>query len=227
MADQVIDLIYTKYLKAKITYEHNVRVETYPFPIDGVREAIYNAIAHNNYARCVPIQIRIQDDAMYISNSCILPSGWDVESLLQPHRSVPFNPAIANAFYRAGYIETWGRGIQKIYDSCKALGVPAPEYSIVGEDITVKFTAHDTIFSDTVNDNDRENDTVNDTVKLSNIEKRIFETIIKNPDFTRIQIGESLNIGLSTVSRTIKKLKELGYIKRIGSDKTGYWEIIK
>ena len=35
MADQVIDLIYTKYLKAKITYEHNVRVETYPFPIDG------------------------------------------------------------------------------------------------------------------------------------------------------------------------------------------------
>lgn len=32
MADQVIDLIYTKYLKAKITYEHDVRVETYPFP---------------------------------------------------------------------------------------------------------------------------------------------------------------------------------------------------
>ena len=132
-------------LKAKITYEHNVRVETYPFPIDGVREAIYNALAHNNYARCVPIQIRIRDDAMFISNSCILPSGWDVESLLQPHRSVPFNPAIANAFYRAGYIETWGRGIQKIYESCKELGIPAPEYSIVGEDITVKFTAHDTI----------------------------------------------------------------------------------
>ena len=83
---------------------------------------------------------------MFISNNCILPSGWDVESLLQPHRSVPFNPAIANAFYRAGYIETWGRGIQKIYESCKELGVPAPEYSIVGEDITVKFTAHDSVY---------------------------------------------------------------------------------
>ena len=40
IADKVIDLIYTKYLKAKITYEHDVRIETYPFPREGVREAI-------------------------------------------------------------------------------------------------------------------------------------------------------------------------------------------
>ena len=223
IADQVIDLIYTKYLKAKITYEHNVRVETYPFPIDGVREAIYNALAHNNYARCVPIQIRIQDNAMFISNSCILPSGWDVESLLQPHRSVPFNPAIANAFYRAGYIETWGRGIQKIYESCKELGIPAPEYSIVGEDITVKFTAHDNIFSDIANDNDREND--RDDINLTAAENRIFKEIIHNPQITTNQLCKKASVSSSTVSRSIKKLKELGYIQRIGSDRDGYWEI--
>lgn len=156
---------------------------------------------------------------MFISNSCILPSGWDVESLLQPHRSVPFNPAIANAFYRAGYIETWGRGIQKIYESCKELGVPAPEYSIVGEDITVKFTAHDSIYSDTVND------TVNGTVNLSDFEKDILTAISQNPNYTRKQICDVMAVSLSTVSRTIKKLKDLGYINRIGSDKNGYWEI--
>ena len=195
---------------------------------------------------------------MFISNSCILPSGWDVESLLQPHRSVPFNPAIANAFYRAGYIETWGRGIQKIYDSCKALGVPAPEYSIVGEDITVKFTAHDTIFSDTVNDtvnsNDRENDTINNTVNgndgendtkhdtkhdtnhetkrdtnqtLSDVERNIYEAIIDNPEITKPQLVSILEISKATVSRATKKLKELGYIERIGTNRTGYWKIIK
>ena len=237
IADQVIDLIYTKYLKAKITYEHNVRVETYPFPIDGVREAIYNALAHNNYARCVPIQIRIQDDAMFISNSCILPSGWDVESLLQPHRSVPFNPAIANAFYRAGYIETWGRGIQKIYESCKELGVPAPEYSIVGEDITVKFTAHDSIFSEidgtkhdvngTNGTNHGTNHGTNDNGTLSVIESNVLAAIINNPYITKSQLIALLGIGGTTVSRTTKKLKELGYIERSGTNRTGHWVIIK
>ncbi|MDI9470924.1 MAG: ATP-binding protein [Bacillota bacterium] len=29
-------------------------------------------------------------------------------------------------FYRAGYIENWGRGIQKIRDACKAHGVEEP-----------------------------------------------------------------------------------------------------
>ena len=34
------------------------------------------------------------------------------------HRSRPYNPLIANTFFRAGFIEAWGRGIEKIKDSC-------------------------------------------------------------------------------------------------------------
>lgn len=41
---------------------------------------------------------------------CIFPEGWTVETLMAPHDSVPYNPDIANVFYRAGYIEHWGRG---------------------------------------------------------------------------------------------------------------------
>ena len=94
-----------------------MRVETYPFPHEGVREAIYNALSHNNYAASVPIQIRIEDEAMYISNSCILPRDWTVKTLMQTHRFVPFNSSIANAFYRTGYIEALGRGIQKTIEA--------------------------------------------------------------------------------------------------------------
>ena len=39
---------------------------------------------------------------------CIFPEGWTVETLMAPHDSVPYNPDIANVFYRAGYIEHWG-----------------------------------------------------------------------------------------------------------------------
>lgn len=58
-ASKVIDLIYQMYLKAKIGYEHDVRVEEYPFAREAIREAVYNAIAHNCYMYGTPIQIRV------------------------------------------------------------------------------------------------------------------------------------------------------------------------
>lgn len=121
-ADKVVDLIFLQYLKAKITFEHDRRRETYPYAREAVREAVYNAIIHNCYMYGSPIQIRIEDDAMIISNCCILPEGWTVDTFMEPHNSRPYNPDIANVFYRAGYIEHWGRGIQKICDACKELG---------------------------------------------------------------------------------------------------------
>lgn len=221
MADQIIDLIYTKYLKAKITYVHDVRVETYPFPREGIREAIYNALAHNNYARSVPIQIRIEDNAMYISNSCILPSGWNVNSLMQPHRSVPFNPSIANAFYRAGYIETWGRGIQKICEACREHGIPNPEYKVLGDDIIVKFTALDNAkISELKTPNRHDEDGLED-----GLEKKIINFISHNPRITMVEMANALNVTKRTVERTVKRLREKGRVVRKGGKRYGYWEI--
>jgi ATP-dependent DNA helicase RecG len=56
-----------------------------------------------------------------------LPPEWTVEHLLDKHSSQPFNPDVANAFFRAGMIESWGRGIEKIIETCKIAGVPTPE----------------------------------------------------------------------------------------------------
>jgi len=119
-ADRVVELIYLKYLKAPITYDNMTRVETYPYPKDAVREALYNALIHSCWFSGAPVQIRIEDDAMYISNDCVFPSDWTADTLMQRHRSRPYNPSIANAFFRAGYVESWGRGIQKICESCES-----------------------------------------------------------------------------------------------------------
>ncbi len=43
-ADKVVELIFMKYLKADISYEGVTRVETYPYPKEAIREAVYNAI---------------------------------------------------------------------------------------------------------------------------------------------------------------------------------------
>ncbi len=53
----------------------------------------------------VPVQIRIEDNVMFVSNCSMLPFGWIVETLLGSHASKPHNPDIARVFYRAGYIE--------------------------------------------------------------------------------------------------------------------------
>lgn len=54
----------------------------------------------------------------------MLPDGWTVETLLSSHRSFPYNPDIANTFFRAGEIEAWGRGIERIITACKNDGFP-------------------------------------------------------------------------------------------------------
>ena len=140
-ADKVVDLLYLKYLKAKISYEHDRRVETYPFAREAIREAIYNAIAHNCYMFGTPIQIRVEERAIVISNRCVLPEGWTAETLMGPHDSIPYNPDIAGVFYRAGYIEQWGRGIRKICDACRELGAELPVYEIRGTSLRVHFKA--------------------------------------------------------------------------------------
>jgi predicted HTH transcriptional regulator len=52
---------------------------------------------------------------------------WTLKRLLGKHPSRPFNPLIADAFFRAGYIESWGRGIEKINRACREHGISAPE----------------------------------------------------------------------------------------------------
>ena len=220
IADKVIDLIYTKYLKAKITYEHDVRIETYPFPREGVREAIYNALGHNNYAASIPIQIRIEDDVMYISNSCILPKNWTVDTLMKPHKSEPFNPSIAHVFYRAGYIEAWGRGIQKICEACQELGTLNPEYIVLGDDITVKFFA-----LESAKISDFPNSKPQADVLADVLEDRILDELKKDAGLNQKELAEILQTSVPSVQRAMSRLKDNGHLVRKGGKRFGYWQI--
>jgi len=117
-----------KYLKAMISYEGLQRVETYPVPEEALREALLNAVAHKDYSSGVPIRISVYDDKIMLWNNGELHEGWTMETFLGKHSSQPFNPDVANAFFRAGMIELWGRGIEYIIDACKAEGAPAPDF---------------------------------------------------------------------------------------------------
>ncbi|MGF7003443.1 ATP-dependent DNA helicase RecG [Lachnospiraceae bacterium PFB1-21] len=224
MADRLIDLIYLKYLKATITYHKDTRVETYPFARDAVREAVFNALIHCNWADNVPVQIRIEDDAMYISNCSMLPFGWTAETLLSSHVSKPYNPDIARVFYRAGYVESWGRGIQRIKDACKLLGSEDPEYIVHGEDIMVRFTAlHST--EDPNSKAPKPQSEALDGALDEALESRLLMVLVENPQIKQTDLVVALNTSRTTIQRMMKALADNGKIERKGGKRYGYWEV--
>ena len=218
-AERVIELIYLKYLKAPITYDNLTRVETYPFPKDAVREALYNALVHSRWSAGIPIQIRIEDDAMYISNECVFPSDWTMESLLQRHQSRPYNPKIARAFFRAGYIESWGRGIQKIFEVCNEYGALQPEYVVHSEDIMLKLAA--------VSTTDKHVLKLDSKAENTALKMKIVEYLQNQPTATQKELQEALNETRTHIQKIVKELVGEGKIERKGGKRFGYWEVKK
>ena len=45
----------------------------------------------------------------------------------------------ANVFFRAGEIEAWGRGIERIIEACKEAGVPEPKFDYDGTGLWTVF----------------------------------------------------------------------------------------
>jgi len=140
--EKTLELLHTKYLKAYISYQGLQRRETFLFPDAALREALLNAVVHKDYSSGVPIQISVYDDRFVLWNPGVLPENWTLERLLGKHPSCPFNPLVANAFFRAGYVESWGRGIQKILRECREHGNKPPIYDFGMAGLMLTFRAN-------------------------------------------------------------------------------------
>ena len=151
--------------------------------------------------------------------------------MLAPHSSQPRNKHIAAAFYKAGFIESWGRGISKIIEGFVSAGLPAPTFEehCGGLLVTIPRRMAGEKSSEGINDkiNDKINNKINDKINLSEKEEAIFRIISKNPSITYPEIAERLSISIPTISRAISRLQNEGLIVRKGSKKSGYWEIIR
>ena len=155
--------------------------------------------------------------------SCVLPEGWTINTLTEPHSSNPYNPDIANVFYRAGYIEHWGRGIQKICDACKELGADPPEYELIGHDLRVHFKALQSALIKDSNDPKDRPDTLGDTLN-DTLADTIISLLQKNPKITQEEIAKASKASIPTIKRAMKILSDTGRINRIGGKRYGYWE---
>lgn len=70
-------------------------------------------------------------------------------------------------------------------------------------------------------------DMINVTINLTGTDLKVFSILKETPNATREEIASRLQVTVRTVQRCLDKLSKAGMINRIGSRKTGYWEVRK
>lgn len=113
--------------------EEELQVGLFRVPVPKVdlgafREAVANALIHRDYHRLGAMHVRLEDDALVVSNPGGLVDGVTLANLLVTEPR-PRNPALADAMKRIGVVERSGRGVDKIFRGMLKFGRPAPDYS--------------------------------------------------------------------------------------------------
>ena len=126
--------------------------------------------------------------------------------------------------FRAGYIESWGRGIAKILRACEEHGIEPPEYDFETAGVTVQFVANPDHLQD-------ENGVERTTPKTTSIttsnetSDRILLLMRDNPTISLQELSDALDMTRDGVKYHIAKLKRDGWLQRIGSSRSGHWEV--
>jgi len=179
--------------------------ETIPeYPETAIREAITNAICHRDYSAVGTIQVRIYDDRLEVWNPGTLPPSLTIESLYREHPSLPRNPKIALAFYRARLIEHWGTGTLRMADVCDRLGI---KLEFLSEQIffMVRFVKSEKRISPPVEQ------------KLNDRQKKGVEYAKERGQITTREYKRLCNISERQAFDDLKSLLEMGVLIRTGS----------
>lgn len=201
----------------KTIFKNGIREDIRLFDVDAFRESWYNACLHNNWIDGTPPAIYIFDDHLEIISTGGIPDGLTKQDFFSGI-SRPVNEVLARIFIQLGLIEQTGHGVLLIVEK-----YGKEVFEFLDNFIRVKIPFSFNAFEEKVTD--KVADKVTD--KLTTMQVKILDLININPKITISQLMIELSLSDSGVRKNISKLKELGIIKREGSNKTGYWKIIK
>ena len=234
MADRVMQILQGKYLVSPVRFEGMQRYETLEIPKEALREILYNAIAHKDYTG-PDIQMHVYDDHLEIWNEGELPLGYTEETLMGRHSSKPRNRNIANAMFKAGFIDTWGRGYMKIREGFEAAGIPMPKVQNFcgGVQVTVQRTKFMQMMNvgNNVGNNVASN-VVSSVVSVSQVQlterqREIYKLIKANSFISSKQMSVVLSVVHRTIQRDLAALQKAGIIIREGNTSAGHWVLLK
>lgn len=198
------------------------RIEMPDYPAEAVHEALVNALVHRDYMiKGSEIHVDMYDDRLEIVSPGGMPDGKRIQDLnIDDIPSIRRNPVICDIFSRLKLMERRGSGLRKIIDEYPEDAVPvfrSTEQSFI---VTLK----------NLNYGVRSMPSGIDSGIDSGIEKnteKILNAIRANPKITQKGLSEEIGLSVRTVARELKRLRDANVIKRVGSDRAGYWRFVK
>lgn len=187
------------------------------YPYKALRESIINALIHRNYLGSSNIQTRVYGDCLIFMNEGKLPPEVPVDKLKARHLSRPGNKLLADIFYKAGFIESWGRGTVDILEACLKQGLPEPDFEAEYDVFNV------ILYKEKMNEGTREE------IRATREEtgEKIIQMITLEPTITMADLAKKIGLSEKGIEWNVKRLKENGILKRIGPTKGGRWSVVK
>lgn len=181
-----------------------------------LREAVINAIVHDDWISEVPPVFEIYDDRLEITSSGGTKIIKNVEHFFQGY-SNPNNREIMRIFKDLDMVEHLGSGMNRILSSYKK------ENFILNEMfLRVVFYSN---YKKIQTTQETTQETTQDIKKLSTREKIIIE-LKKDGTLTREDLAKLTGVSSNAIKQHLSKLKSENKIKRVGSTKSGFWEVL-
>ena len=197
----------------KITYPERKEIKLFDF--SAVREAVINAIVHNDWSKEYAPKFEIFVDRLVISSNGGIQEGLTKEEFLQGF-SLPKNKELMKVFRDLDLVEQMGTGIIRILQS-----YDRNSFEFFPNFIRVSFPFNKNKFENIINN--KNNDFIN-SINLNEIKNTIILLMLDSPTITQNTLARLLNVNIRTIQRNIKELVELGIIERTGSTKKRKWK---
>ena len=129
---------------------------------------------------------------------------------------MPRNKVILNTLYKSKDVEMFGSGFKKVYAVCRR--------SEIRTDFHMSYDGFSFIF---FRDSVTENVTENVTERKIPSHQIVLNLLKENPMRSREEMAGLMGKTVRTVQRALDKLSDEGRIRRIGTARAGYWEVVQ
>ena len=191
----------------KVVLGSHQREETKLFDFAAFKEAWQNACLHTKWSQRNPPAVYIFSDRIEIISTGGLAQGLTRDEFFKGI-SRPVNAKLQRIFGQLGYVEQTGHGIPLIISK---YGMQAFEITENFVNVTIPLSRE---FSETA---------PQQPVTLNPSQQKVYEYLKAHPEATMQVLVTECGISKGYAQKILAFLKENGYIRRIGSNKSGKW----
>ena len=195
----------------KIEYPERKEIKMYDYI--AVREAVVNAIVHNDWSNEYSPKFEIFSDRLVISSNGGIQDNTTKEEFLEGF-SLPKNKELMKVFNDLDLVEQMGTGIIRILQSYNK-----DSFEFFPNFIRVTFPFNENKFKTNTKEIKNNN--------LTEIQNSIIGLMLDSPTITQETLARLLDVNIRTIQRNIKTLIDVGLIERIGATKKGEWIVRK